>query len=217
MLILFGARTRISKSREDDVLKNSCPSCGSDLELSDLKRWFTLYFIPIFPVSHVDTFYKCIKCKQTYKKEIKNMLNQNKKQREDIQKNAKKNFAVALAACMTHMAKADGKVSKEEKDEIKKVTSKFPEFKDDINKAIQKVNKSKSDDDVFKVLRQAQKYLTAEAVMLLIGQLARVLLADGKIDKAEEKLMKEYLLACGLDRNLFSVIIQKVKEGSKKA
>ena len=216
MLILFGARTRVSKSREEDILKNSCPGCGSNLVLSDLKRWFTLYFIPIFPVSHIDTFYKCDKCEQTYKKEIKKMLNQNKKQKEDIQKNAKKNFAIALAACMTHMAKADGKISKEEKDEIKKVTSNFPEFKEDINKVMQKVNKSKSDDDVFKILRQAQKYLTAEAVMLLIGQLARVLLADGRIDKAEEKLMKEYLLACGLDRTLFNVIIQKVKEGNKK-
>jgi len=215
MLILFGARTRISKSSEDDVLKNACPGCGSDLELSDLKRWFTLYFIPIIPVSHIDTFYRCVKCKQTYKKEIKQMLNQNKKQREDIQKNAKKSFAVALAACMTHMAKADGKISKEEKEEIRKITSKFPEFKSDVDKAMQNVIKSKSDDDVFKILRQAQKYLTAEAVMVLIGQLARVLLADGKIDKNEEKLMKDYLLACGLDRTLFNVIIDKVKQSKK--
>lgn len=143
------------------------------------------------------------------------MLNQNKKQREDIQKNAKKSFAVALAACMTHMAKADGKISKEEKEEIRKITSKFPEFKSDVDKAMQNVIKSKSDDDVFKILRQAQKYLTAEAVMVLIGQLARVLLADGKIDKNEEKLMKDYLLACGLDRTLFNVIIDKVKQSKK--
>jgi uncharacterized tellurite resistance protein B-like protein len=216
MLILFGARTRVSRSREDDVLKNSCPGCGSDLELSDLKRWFTLYFIPIFPVSHVDTFYKCVKCKQTYKKEIKKMLKNTAKDRADFEKNARKNFAVALAACMTHMARADGKISKEEKDEIKKVTSKFPDFKDDVDKVMQKVSKSKDDDEVFKILRSAQKYITADGVMILIGQLARVLLADGKIDKAEEKLMKDYLLACGLDRNLFSVIIQKVKEGKKK-
>ncbi|MBW2981424.1 TerB family tellurite resistance protein [Candidatus Woesearchaeota archaeon] len=215
MLILFGARTRISRSSENDVLKNACPSCGSDLELSNLKRWFTLYFIPIFPVSHIDTFYRCVKCKQTYKKEIKDMLNKNKKERQDFQKNAKKNFAVALAACMTHMAKADGKICKEEKEEIKKVTSKFPEFKNDISKAVQKVTKSKDDDDVFKILRSSQKYLTAEGVMLMVAQLAKVLLADGKIDKAEEKLMKDYLLALGLDRNLYSVIIAKAKEIKK--
>ena len=98
---------------------------------------------------------------------------------------------------------------------LSSTSSKFPEFKNDISKAVQKVVKSKDDDDVFKILRSSQKYLTAEGVMLMVAQLAKVLLADGRIDKAEEKLMKDYLLALGLDRNLYSVIIAKAKEIKK--
>ena len=48
-------------------------------------------------------------------------------------------------------------------------------------------------------------------IMIIIGSVARVLLADGKIDKREEKLMKEYLVACGIPKSLYKDIINKVK------
>ncbi|MCH8904857.1 MAG: hypothetical protein IIA45_13200, partial [Bacteroidetes bacterium] len=54
--------------------------------------------------------------------------------------------------------------------------------------------------------------LTSEGIMILIGQAARVLLADGRIDKAEEKLMKEYLLVCGLTKDLYASVIEMAKE-----
>lgn len=215
-MIIWGYRTRITASSKDDVLEKSCPNCGSDLVLSDLKRWFTLYFIPIFPISTIETLYHCKNCDSSYKEKIKDMLKGSKQNQEKFELEAKKMFAVALASCMTHMAKADGKVSKEEKEHIDKILSKFPkQFKKDIDAAKEKVMKSKNDDVVFNILRNAQKILTAEAFMVIIAQIAKVLLADGKIDKKEEQLMKEYMLVAGIPRELYDDMIKRIKEGKK--
>jgi|APSaa5957512622_1039677.scaffolds.fasta_scaffold40831_3 hypothetical protein len=73
-MILFGTKTRHTKVKDEVILSNSCPKCQGNLELYDVKEWFTLYFIPIFPFNKVDSCYKCDKCKQAYMKEIKSMF-----------------------------------------------------------------------------------------------------------------------------------------------
>jgi len=83
-MIIFGTKGRISKSREKDTLSKACPQCGNDLNLSELKKWFTLYFIPIFPYSHVDTFYYCDQCEASYKKEARNQLVSGKEGQEAL-------------------------------------------------------------------------------------------------------------------------------------
>lgn len=210
-MIIFGMRTRQTPSGEEDVIEKACPQCGGNLELYDLKRWFTLYFIPVIPLNTIESFYKCEKCEQTYKKSIKEMLQNSTRDRAKVQQEVKKTFAVALAACMTHMANIDGKISKEEKEEIKKLKTSLPEFKSEIDSTVERISKDKNDSEVFSVLSKARSVLTVEAITMIVAQVARVLLADGKIDKKEEKLMKEYLLACGIPREMYSQIIEKVK------
>jgi hypothetical protein len=62
------------------------------------------------------------------------------------------------------------------------------------------------------MLNRAKEILTAEGIMLMLAQIVKVLLADGKIDKKEEKLMREYLLVCGVPRNIYNEIIDRVKK-----
>jgi hypothetical protein len=47
--------------------------------------------------------------------------------------------------------------------------------------------------------------------MVIIAQIAKVLKADGKIDKKEEALMKVYMLVCGIPRNLYGEVIKNIK------
>ncbi len=174
-----------------------------------MKRWFTLYFIPVLPLKTLETFYKCKECSKTYKEEIKEML---EKGQTEFKDKASKIIATTLAACMTHMAKIDGNICKEELKEINKIKTKFPQYKKEIEKVISDVKKSKNDEYVFNILRNARTILTMDGIAMLIGQVARVLLADGKIDKKEEKLMKEYLLVCGIPREMYDQIISQVKK-----
>jgi len=215
-MIIWGTKTRITKADEEDVLEKACPNCGNDLVLSDLKQWFTLYFIPIFPIKHIETLYHCENCDSSYKQKIKEHLQGSKKDHEKIKQEGKRVFAVTLAACMTHMAKIDGKISQEERKEIKNLNKAFPDSKKDIEKTVDEIAKSKNDEKVYAMLRNAGKFLTADGIMMIIGQVARVLLADGRIDKKEENLMKEYMLVCGVPRELYSTIIENVKKNYKK-
>ena len=212
-MIFFGYKTRITKAKVDDILNNACPNCKGDLQLSDLKKWFTLYFIPIFPFSHIETLYHCKACESSYKENIKSALMGSKKDQEKVKEQAEKMFATTLAACMTQMAKIDGKISSEEEKQIKDVSKNFKKYQSDINSVIAKVKKSKNNEEVYEMLRKARTILTAEGVMIMIAQIAKVLLADGKIDKKEEELMKEYMLICGIQKDLYKDIIERVKKG----
>ena len=211
-MIIFGTRTRISKSSVEDILDNACPKCGKSLCLHDLKRWFTLYFIPVIPLSTIESFYQCEGCGSQYKQEIKDMLSKNKKNSKKIEDEIKKVWAITLVACMTHMAKIDGTIAKEEKDHINKVIDKFPKMKKELQDTFSKFSKGNKGKEVEQMLIKARQLLTAEGIMMLIGQVAKVLLADGRIDKKEEKLMKEYLLICGIPKDLFPQIIDKLKK-----
>ena len=125
---------------------------------------------------------------------------------------SQKMFAQALTAGMTQMAIIDGTMSKEEKEQIQKITEQFPKHKKEIEETIKKVSKGNSKDEVEKILLKARDVLTAEGIMILIGSIARTLLADGTIDKKEETLMKEYLMICGIPQSLYQQIIDKVKQ-----
>ena len=70
-IVIWGSTVKIVKAHPEDILHGYCPRCQGDLILSHLKRYFTLYSIPICATSTVDTFYECNNCKQSYRTQIK--------------------------------------------------------------------------------------------------------------------------------------------------
>lgn len=212
MILLFGTKGRITRSSENDLLKSACPNCDSDLELKNLKRWFTLFFIPIFPFNTLDTFYQCNKCESSYKQSAREALLSNSGDKSEIEKEARKLFGTTLLACMTHMANIDGEISASEVVEIDKAKENFAEFTEEITDVIAKVKTSNNPEEiVYTLLRKSSETLTSSAITSIIALSAKVLLADGKIDKEEETLLKEYLLVCGLPKDMYNTIIDKMK------
>lgn len=74
MIIIFGTKNRLVTSSTNDVIINGCPHCRANLELKDVKTYFTLFFMPIFPVRTVSTFYHCNSCDGSYRKEAREQL-----------------------------------------------------------------------------------------------------------------------------------------------
>ena len=74
MIIIFGTRGRLTVASPGETLVNSCPHCQGDLVLKDNKVWFTLFFLPIFPISHKGSFYHCNRCDGAYKSEARPYL-----------------------------------------------------------------------------------------------------------------------------------------------
>ena len=214
MFIIFGTRGMKHTVKESKVLANSCPNCDNgDLTNKLYRRWFTLFFIPMIPLDVVDRFYECNSCKSAYNETIKNLLERSKEEIDESQKQANKTYAEALIAAMTHMAVIDGHFAEEEEREIMDVIESFEEFKHEllqIHREV-KVNKNK-DNQVFNYLNTARTALSSESLMNILAQAAVVLLADGSIEKEEKDLMKEYLIACGLPKDLYYTLIEKLKQ-----
>jgi len=66
MIIFFGWRTRAGVIGRGVFL---CPHCGADRHYAHkrMRRWFTLFFIPVIPLKVLGEFVQCETCKQTYK------------------------------------------------------------------------------------------------------------------------------------------------------
>jgi hypothetical protein len=72
LLTLFGTKDRRSVEAMGQFI---CPKCGveGDYEVINLREWFTLFFIPILPISNDegrDYFVECRTCNSTYDPEV---------------------------------------------------------------------------------------------------------------------------------------------------
>jgi len=111
------------------------------------------------------------------------------------------------------MASIDGSASSEEEEMIKKTISSFEENSKDLNETYNKVKKGEyGKEEVYELLRRTREVMTSEAILIMIAELARMILADGKIDQEEEKLMKNFMLIAGISEDLYETILDKVKK-----
>lgn len=49
-----------------------CPACGRDVEYAfvRLRRWFTFFFIPVFPLGRLEPFVECTTCRSAFREEV---------------------------------------------------------------------------------------------------------------------------------------------------
>ncbi|MDB5302378.1 MAG: hypothetical protein JWO87_4041 [Phycisphaerales bacterium] len=63
-IILFGSRTIVSNDPSVAAVRTNCPRCGQEADLvgKRYRHWFTLFFIPVFPISGSTRFTQCSRC-----------------------------------------------------------------------------------------------------------------------------------------------------------
>jgi uncharacterized tellurite resistance protein B-like protein len=68
-MIIFGTRG-VTSTKETGPF--NCPSCGDQRAYSrkSVRRFFTLYFIPLIPLDQLGEYIECITCKQQYAEEV---------------------------------------------------------------------------------------------------------------------------------------------------
>jgi len=213
MFLIFGTRGLKHSVSDSPALNNSCPNCTNGNLINKLyRRWFTLFFIPVIPLDVIDRFYECDKCSSAYNEKIKTLLQQSKAEVENAQKEAKLIYGKALIASMTHMSIIDGDFAPQEEREIMDAIKNHSDVESILMEVFENVRRNgNKDNQVFNFLNEARNKLSSETLINLLAQAAVVLLADGKIEQEEENLMKEYLIACGLPKEMYSTLIEKLK------
>ena len=74
MFIIWGSRY-LSSTR--DTGRFYCPQCGkldASYRRQAARPWFTLYFIPIFPIGGAVEHIECLRCQGTFKLEVLELL-----------------------------------------------------------------------------------------------------------------------------------------------
>ena len=118
-------------------------------------------------------------------------------------------FFTALFACFAKIAKADGKVTREEVDKVDhfiKERFKFPS--DQRAFAIQVFNHAKDDNNSFKdYASQLSSLLSTNksALVMFYELLFELSMADGHLDPAEQEILSEAIPIFGIDPDLFNL------------
>src|SRR5687768_7917347 len=106
-LIIFGTRGVTTSAARGDFHCPSCDrKCGYDHKR--VRRFFTLYFIPIIPLDVLGEYVECDSCKSTFKPEVLSF----DPAKEDAAFEAE--FHAAVKRVMVLMMLADGKIDDEE-------------------------------------------------------------------------------------------------------
>ncbi len=118
-------------------------------------------------------------------------------------------FFTALFACFAKIAKADGKVTREEVDKVDhfiKERFKFPP--DQRAFAIQVFNHAKDDNNLFRDYASQLSSLLSNnqsALVMFYELLFELSMADGHLDPSEEAILSEAIPIFGLDPDLFNL------------
>ena len=118
-------------------------------------------------------------------------------------------FFTALFACFAKIAKADGKVTREEVDKVDhfiKERFKFPP--DQRAFAIQVFNHAKDDNNSFRDYASQLSSLLSNnqsALVMFYELLFELSMADGHLDPTEEEILSEAIPIFGLDPDLFKL------------
>ena len=118
-------------------------------------------------------------------------------------------FFTALFACFAKIAKADGKVTREEVDKVDhfiKERFKFPP--DQRAFAIQVFNHAKDDNNSFRDYASQLSSLLSNnqsALVMFYELLFELSMADGYLDPTEEEILSEAIPIFGLDPDLFNL------------
>jgi tetratricopeptide (TPR) repeat protein len=67
-ILIFGTRPITSADGSARALETQCPNCGQRVRMigKSLRNWFTLFFVPVFPVSGAHRFTECSICQARF-------------------------------------------------------------------------------------------------------------------------------------------------------
>ncbi|WP_415301018.1 TerB family tellurite resistance protein [Candidatus Pelagibacter sp. Uisw_134_02] len=184
-MIIFGTKGRSIKM---DSGKFHCPNCNTPrtYQKKYVQDWFTLYFIPTFPVGgKKNEHIECEECSSIYHLDVidhKPGLNDEEMASE---------YEKALQNVLCLMIIADNKV---EDEEVKTVSDIFNKLTNDKKLSKAKITKTitklkKDDLTVDEYLKEIRPYLNAEHRELIIKAMYLVAGSDGHLDDKESELL----------------------------
>ena len=193
-MIIFGTRGVKFKIDEGRFL---CPQCAKerDYKHKKVRRFFTLYFIPLIPLDSLGDYVECTTCKGTFVSRVldyKPAMGENQFQSE---------YEKAMRHCMIMMMLADGEIDEKEMDMVLKIINKFGH--NDITmselEGLVEVVEHKNE-PIQKYLSKITPSLNEHGKEIIIKCAIAVASSDGHVDDSEIALIQEMALTMEMSK-----------------
>lgn len=193
-MIIFGTRGITTTVERGNFL---CPSCSrNSYEHKRVRRFFTLFFIPLIPLDVVGEYIECEYCKGTYDMLV---LGYEQEHRRAMKEIFTEEFDLAFKRVLLFMMMADGEVDEAEIVEITEV------YQEICGKALDpEVIRAEAtllahdDRTVAGTIDRVDSMLNDEGRKIILRGAAMVAFSDQDFDATEEALLFEIAEAMGL-------------------
>lgn len=182
-MIIFG--TRGIKSTTASGVFN-CPRCQQQTNFKQkrVRRFFTLYFIPIIPLNRLGEYVECVNCQGTYDNEILTYDPAVESQRVEAF------YFIACKQVMISMMLADGVIDDEEvkmlQTQFQQITGTFvPE--DELREEIQVI--SSQGGRTLESLKAISPQLNNTGKETVIRAAYAIAMSDGNFDESEQQFL----------------------------
>lgn len=201
-MIFFGTKGVTSTSETGTF---NCPTCSSAQEysLKRVRRFFTLYFIPLIPLDSLGEYVECSTCKDTYKPNILDY---------DPEANSQKfqaEYYAAITLVMINVLLADGVIEESEIKTIQEIYNKITGHDIDrrnLDEEIAHVEKNKT--DFATMLANLQGVLNDEGKEMVVRAAIYVAWADGQVQEEEKVIISKIGARLGMTPAHLSGVIE---------
>lgn len=183
-LIIFGTRGVTYSAGQGEFF---CPNCGnSPYVMKRVRRFFTLYFIPLLPLDLLGEYVECRNCYGTYRPEILDIAPTASAQ--DIEAE----FHAGIKRTMVLMCLADGVVDDEEVAAIQTIYGKITHKKISQEKIRTEIDTARQDGrGVREYLQSLAGVLNDPGKELIVKAAIMIAAADGEFQEEETTLLAE--------------------------
>ncbi len=194
MILIWGTKGRTSAAGEGEFY---CPDCNArhNYTLQEVKRWFTFFFIPIFPMGKLGEYVECGTCKATYNERVLQM------DPDRARAEFEAAFSVAAKRVMFKMALADGDIDDAEVAQITQAFSNITKREIDAGDIAAELEAARADtSSIADYLRAVAPGLNDTGKELVMRSAIAVAKADGHVDDSEVAELHALVPALDLPR-----------------
>lgn len=181
--IIFGTRGVTTTKEKGDF---HCPQCGpgSSFKHKNVRRFFTLYFIPVIPLDKLGEYVECGQCKGTFHADILGYSPES----DGTQVQAL--FMVAMKQVMIAMLLADGVI---DDDEVKELQVTFEDLsgetisEQELREEIDLIQRTGS--SAIELVQAIAPGLNDQGKEMVITAAYQIAIADGNFDPSEQMLI----------------------------
>lgn len=210
-MIIFGTRGVTYKKESGDF---HCPGCSDKTAYKHkrVRRFFTLYFIPLVPLDLLGEFVECEKCKDTYKLEILEF------DPETQQQEWRAAYHDAVLQVMIAMMLADSAIEQSEIDTVRTIYHRITEREISEQEVRQQIDLMRTaSTDLLETVQRIGMSLNESGKEQVIQAAFLVGFADGVFDDFEKKVLVDVANALNMTEAHFQGVLGQLTVDEQRA